>query len=363
MKVQKHRIDFWILATVSILSFFGVLMVYEASSVPAFRDFGDKYYFLRDQTKWLILGGVVLSFTCFFDYHHFYKLALPFLILTLILLGGVFIPGFGIKALGAYRWLDFRFFILQPGELAKLALVIYLAAWFSSPEKGRLLAFLFLIGIVGGLVILEPDMGTMTILIGIALVMYFISGAALSHFLFFLPASLIAGWFLVKIEPYRFRRVLTFFRRETDPLGISYHIHQILIALGSGGFWGLGLGKSRQKYEYLPEAMTDSIFAIIGEELGFLGGGVLILLFSFLIWRGFKIARSAPDRFGQLLAVGIISWLAIQISINLSAQVVLIPLTGVPLPFISYGGSSLVLSFGAIGILLNISKQCVVTKR
>lgn len=339
------------------LTVFGVLMVYDASSVSAFRDFGDKFYYLKEQLKWLALGMVSLSFFTFFDYRRFYFLS-PFIILTSIaLLILVFIPGLGIKAYGASRWLNFRLFLLQPSELAKLSLVIYLSAWFSEKEKGRFFAFLLLVGLLLALIFLQPDMGTAVVLALIALLLYFLSGAPLWHFGVLIPPAAVLSFILIRISPYRFQRLLSFVNPDIDPLGVSYHLRQILIALGSGGLWGLGIGQSRQKYAYLPESMTDSIFAIIGEELGFFKTAILIMLFIFFIWRGFKIAKSAPDRFGQLLGAGITSWFAIQIFINLSAMLALIPLTGIPLPFISYGGSSLVMALSGVGILLNISWQ------
>lgn len=349
--------DFLLLGTVFILLAFGILMVYDASSVLAFGDFGDKFYYLKEQLKWLVLGSLSLAFFTIFDYRRLYFLSPIFLLISIALLAMVFIPGLGVTAYGASRWLDFRFFLLQPSELAKLTLVIYLSAWFSAKEKGRLFAFLLLTGLLLTLIFFQPDMGTAVVLAVAALILYFLSGAPLWHFAAILPAALVSGFILIRTSPYRFQRLLSFLNPDVDPLGASYHLRQILIALGSGGIWGLGFGQSRQKYAYLPESMTDSIFAIIGEEMGFFRTAILILFFLFFIWRGFKIARQAPDRFGQLLAAGIISWFGIQIFVNLSAMLALIPLTGVPLPFISYGGSSLIVAMSGVGILLNISRQ------
>jgi len=269
----------------------------------------------------------------------------------------VFVPGMGVRALGAHRWLNFGFFILQPAELAKLVLIIYLSAWFSKVEKGKLIAFLLLLGIIIGLVIIEPDLGTAIIILSIALILYFLSGAPFIQFLLLFPILLIGVSGLAIIAPYRFRRLTTFFNPESDPLGASYQIRQVLFALGSGGWFGVGIGKSRQKYQYLPEANTDSIFAIIGEEVGFIGAIFVVVSFLFLVWRGFKIAKGAADPFGKLLALGISSWVGIQTIINLAAMVALLPLTGVPLPLVSYGGSSLIILLSAFGILLNISKH------
>lgn len=357
MRKLHKRPDFLLGFLVTLLAVFGIMMIYNASSVSAFEDFGDKYFYLKEQLRWFGLGFLVLGFFSFFDYRKLYFLSPFLLLLSSVLLILVFIPGLGVTAYGASRWLNFRFFSLQPSEFAKFALVIYLSAWFSEKEKGRLWAFLLLAGFLLGLILLQPDMGTAVVLAASALLLYFLSGAPLWHLVAILPLAAAASYILIRISPYRFQRLLSFLNPNFDPLGASYHLRQILIALGSGGLWGLGLGQSRQKYAYLPESMTDSIFAIIGEEVGFLGATVLILFFLFCFWRGFKIAKAAPDRFGQLLAAGITSWLAIQTFVNLSAMVALIPLTGVPLPFISYGGSSLVVAMSGVGILLNISRQ------
>ena len=357
INTSKSRIDWYLLTTVFFLVLFGVLMVFNASSISANTDFGNKFYYLREQSKWVVLGFVGLIYASFFDYKKYFNLALPALLTCLILLLLVFVPGLGVNALGAQRWINFQLFILQPSELTKLSMIIYLSAWLSQKEHKRFAAFLLLISLVVGLIILQPDMGTAVVLVAISLILYFVSGAPLKHFAVFLPLGLVAGLTLALTSPYRFNRILTFLNSAHDPLGASYHVRQILIALGSGGLLGLGFGKSRQKFAYLPEATTDSIFAIIAEELGFIGSTILILILLFLIFRAFTIAKRAPDHFGRLLAVGIGSWFAMQIIINLGAMVALIPLTGIPLPFISYGGSSLVVALFAVGILINIGRQ------
>ena len=351
------RIDYPLVIVVTILTLFGLLMVYNASSFIAFRDFGDKYHYFKDQTVWILLGVGALSFFTFFDYRKLYILAIPILISAILLLIAVFIPGLGITALGARRWINVGFFVLQPAEYVKLALAIYLSAWFSSKERGRVLAFCLLIGLVLGLVMLEPDMGTASIILAEALVLYFLSGGALTHFFAIIPAVGLAGFLLIKLEPYRAARLTSFLRADDSLGGTSYHVRQILIALGSGGLTGIGLGNSLQKYAYLPENTTDSIFAIIAEETGFLGSVVLLGLLILLVWRGFVIAMRAKDAFGKLLAGGITTFLGTQMLVNLAAMTALLPLTGVPLPFISYGGSALVVDLCAIGMLLNISRR------
>lgn len=306
---------------------------------------------------WLGLGLFALGFFFFFDYKKLYYLSLPFLIGSILLLLMVFIPGLGVYVMGARRWIDFHFFVVQPSEVIKLTLAIYLSAWFSSKEKGRFWAFILLLGFIVFLVMLQPDMGTTGIIIAEAIVVYFLSGANISHFLLLIPGVSLLGFLLIILEPYRFNRLTTFLNFNQSPDTYSYHVRQILIALGSGGIAGVGIGNSLQKYAYLPENTTDSIFAIIAEEIGFLGSLLLISVFLFFIWRGFMIAINAKDMFGKLLAASITTFIGAQVLINLSAQTALIPLTGVPLPFISYGGSALIINLCSVGILLNISKQ------
>lgn len=351
------KIDILLLVTVVFLTLFGLLMIYDASSFIAFRDFNDKYRYIKDQSLWAGLGLASLLIFSLFDYHKLYNLSLPLLMVAIILLVLVFVPGIGVSFLGAHRWINTGMFLLQPAEFVKLALAIYLSAWFSNKEKGRLMAFLLLLGLVVFLVVLEPDMGTAVIILSSALTVYFLSGANLFYFMFLIPIISFLGFLLIKLEPYRAARLTTFLNSNQNLQTSSYHVRQILIALGMGGITGVGLGNSLQKYAYLPENTTDSIFAIIAEELGFIGAAILIFLFIVVVWRGFLIAGRAEDMFGRLLAGGIISFLAVQMILNLGAQTLLLPLTGVPLPFISYGGSSLIVDLSAIGILLNISKQ------
>lgn len=359
---QKKGWDWSLVGIALILFLFGLVMVFESSNVTAFRQFGDKYHFVKDQFIWGLIGLGGLIFTSFFDYHKYYKIAAPIIISTIILLLMVFIPGIGIKILGAHRWIAVGSYSLQPAEFAKLSLVIYLSAWFSYKEKGRLVPFLLLVGLVTGLVIIEPDLGTAIIILSVAVILYFISGASVFHFLFILPTGLLGIILLAITSPYRLRRLTAFINPENDPLGASYHIRQILIALGSGGWLGLGLGASRQKYEFLPEATTDSIFAIMAEEFGFIGSlffiGILIIFF----FRIARVIKESPDRFGFLLGSGILAMLAMQTIVNLGSMTALFPLTGVPLPLISYGGSNLIIALTSCGILINISRQSVKRK-
>lgn len=356
-KISVRKSDFAFLLGVAALTIFGLFMIYDASSYVAFRDFGDKYRYIKDQIYWVVIGFGALSIFSFFDYHKYYNLALPILLVAIFLLFLVFVPGLGIEALGAKRWINLGFFILAPGEFIKLALTIYLSAWFSTREKGRFIAFLLLIGLVIVLVMLQPDMGTAVVILGEAIILYFLSGGSILHILGLIPIIGIGGLGLILLEPYRVARLTTFLNPNQELETTSYHLRQILIALGSGGLFGVGVGNSLQKYAYLPEATTDSIFAIAAEETGFVGAAILLLLMLFIIYRGFYIAGRAKDNFGKLLAGGITSFIAIQTIVNLGAQTALFPLTGVPLPFISYGGSALIVNLVSVGILLNISRQ------
>lgn len=351
------RFDLILILAAIFLTLFGLLMIYDASSFVAFRDFADKYHYLKGQFFWALLGFGFLTFFSFFDYHRFYNLSLPLIIVSIVLLVLVFVPGIGVNLLGARRWIDLKIFLLQPTEIVKLSLAIYLAAWFSRKEKGRFVPFVLLMGFLVTLIMLQPDMGTAFVILGEAFVMYFLSGGNMFYVGASVPFMAAVAFILIKIEPYRAARLATFLNPSQDVQTSSYHVKQILIALGNGGVFGVGLGNSLQKYAYLPENTTDSIFAIIAEELGFVGSTALICIMAVVIWRGFIIAAKAPDSFGRLLAAGVTTFLAIQMIINLGAQTILLPLTGIPLPFISYGGSALIVNLCAVGILLNIGRQ------
>jgi cell division protein FtsW len=354
-KSQVNKIDRFLFYLVVVIVLFGVLMVFEASAVTAFQDFNDKYYYIRQQVVWIIIGMFLMFIFSKINYRSFKNISPALLFLTIMMLILVLVPGIGMKILGARRWINLGFTSFQPAELLKLTLVLYLSSIFSSRTK--LFPFMALLGILNILVLLEPDLGTAVIISLTGFFLYFSSGASLKSIFSMVITGLTGGLILILGSEYRRARLLTFLDPDRDPLGSSYHLHQILLALGSGGLFGLGIGASRQKYAYLPEATTDSIFAVIAEEFGFIGAFILIILFLLIIWRGFKIAKNAPDIFSQLLAVGITSWIGIQTIVNLAAMVSLVPLTGVPLPFISYGGSNLVINLIGIGLLLNISRN------
>ena len=354
---SPHGSDRVLIGLLVLLTLVGILFVYDSSVVIAIRDFSDRFYFAKEQIKWIALGWIVLSVFSFISYKNWYRAAVPILMATIGLLLAVFIPGISVKALGARRWINLGFMNLQPAEFAKLALVMYLSAWFSSKERKRFVPFLLLLGMVVGLILLQPDLGTAFIVLMIAVLLYFFSGAHLIQFVFLIPVLIIGVFLLAVVSPYRFARLTSFINPEKDPLGTSYQIRQATLALGSGCLMGVGIGKSRQKYEYLPEANTDSIFAIIGEETGLVGATAISLLYVIILYRGYIIATGAKDGFGKLLALGISSWVGLQSMINIAAISALIPLTGIPLPLISYGGSNLVVMLAGLGILINISKH------
>jgi cell division protein FtsW len=354
---DKRSVDRILLVSILLLGLFGLVMVYNTSVAISIRDFGHPFHFIREQTIWFAIGVIALFVTSKIEYKLWYAASVPLLLGTLGLLLAVFFPVIGVRLMGASRWINLGFITLQPSEFAKLAVVLYLAAWLSKKEKGRFGAFVLFLGATVGLVLLQPDMGTSIILLIISLSMYLVSGAPLKQLAGFLPVVLVIFAIFALTAPYRLQRLTTFFNPDADPYGSSYQIRQAILGIGSGGITGVGLGKSRQKNQYLPEANTDAIFAVIAEELGFIGGTLVILLLFFIIWRSFGIARRAPDAFGRLISIGIIVWFAFQSAINIGAIVSLFPLTGVPLPLISYGGSSLVVLFTAFGILLNISRH------
>jgi cell division protein FtsW len=360
--IKTKKPDYTLALLVFALLVFGLVMVSSASSVLSYQRFGrDDVYLIRQLISFVIALGVWVVFQSI-DYHFFRKIASLLFFITFALLVLVFVPKIGHSWRGVSRWIGIGSFIFQPAEISKLTLILYLAAWFEQMGKNIVsfkkgfFPFALLLVVLGILLIKQPDLGTLTILCGIAVAMYFLAGAALSHlFVGAFSASLIF-WSLVKYAPYRMARIIAYINPEKDPLGIAYHVRNALIAIGSGGLLGLGFGQSRQKHLFLPEAHTDSIFAVISEELGFLRASLVIIAFAYLAYRGYKIAKAAPDTFGRLVAAGITTWFVFQAFINIAGITGLLPFTGVPLPFISYGGTSLVISLAGVGILLNISK-------
>ena len=360
MKIKpnpKRNYLTWLFFLPIILSLIGLFFIFESSSVRSFNEFNDSFHYFKLQFIWIGLGIVAMIFFSFFNYHHLYYLAFIFMLSVIVLLFVVLIPGIGFSAGGARRWIDLGIINLQPTELAKFSVIIYLASWFIHRERRRFFSFLILLFILIFLIILQPDMGTAIIVFLLSIAVYFYAGIDIFYLFFLIPGSVLGFLLLIKISPYRFQRFTAYLNPATDPLGISYHINQILISLSSGGIFGQGIGASRQKYLFLPEAHTDSIFAIIAEEFGFIGSLLLIIALLSLTYRIYQITIRSSDRFGKLLAAGIFAFFNLQIIINLSGMVGLLPLTGVPLPFISYGGSNLLVSFALMGILINIAKK------
>lgn len=352
------RLSVFLFSVTLLLMLVGIFILYESSSYTALLNIGDKYFFVKRQIIWAILGVILMLGISRIDYKKLYNLALPGLLISLVLLVMVFLPGIGLELKGSYRWINLGFIVVQPSEVLKITLTLYLAAWLSLREKGRLFAFLALLSLCGFLVVIEPDLGTAFIIASTATIVYFLSGAKITE-LALIGLVLIAGIALViKVEPYRLER-LTSFRNVNpqNPSATSYHVRQILIALGNGGITGVGFGNSVQKYAYLPENTTDSIFAIYAEEAGFIGSTVLVALFFLHLFVGFLIVLHAPDKFGMLLGAGIMSFIAIQSIVNIGSQVIIFPLTGVPLPFISYGGSSMIINSVSMGIMLAIARK------
>jgi len=340
-----------------ILSILGLLFIFEASSIRSANEFGDSLHYLKVQSIWLVLALGLAFFFSIFDYKNLYPLSFISMTVTIILLCVVLIPGVGFSSGGARRWIDFGLFNVQPTEIAKFSTIIYLASWFVNKERRKFTSFIFLVSMLVFLIILQPDMGTAMIVFLLSMVMYYTSGMSLLNLLALFPTALGGFYLLIKVSPYRLNRLLAYLNPATDPQGIGYHINQILISLSNGGVFGAGFGASRQKYLFLPEAHTDSIFAIISEEYGFIGGIALLSLYFIFVYKIYHLIRLAPDKLSRFIACGIFAFFNLQIIINLAGMTGLFPLTGVPLPFLSYGGSNLLISFALIGILLNIEKR------
>ena len=353
---------------VGLLLLFGLIMIASAGVAYGQSRFHDSYFFFKRQIVGVGVGLAIWFVLQRINYNFWKKIAFFLFLISLAFLLLVFVPGVGNKIYGASRWIQLGPFSFQPSEMLKLSLIIYLAAWLET-RGGRIADFIegvipFLI-IVGGasiLLIKQPDIGTLGAVVAIAISMFFVSGAKMSHLVFMGFMGVMALFILIKIEPYRMDRLMIFINPQADSQGSGYQINQALLAIGSGGFFGRGLGHSLQKFNYLPEPVGDSIFAVLGEELGFVGCFVLIGLFVVLAMRGLKIAKGAPDNFSRLLAVGITAWIFFQAFINIAAISGLIPLTGIPLPFVSYGGTSIVFLMAGVGILMNISRYAKINE-
>ncbi|MBE6052451.1 MAG: putative lipid II flippase FtsW [Clostridium sartagoforme] len=362
-KINMKSIDYILLCALLILLFIGIIMVYSSSSYYALYQkdiYSTDYYFFKEIT-WAIVGLIGMGITMSIDYH-FYKKITPWLVLiTLTLLVLVLFIGADIN--GAVRWIRLGPLSFQPSELAKYVVVLYLALLIDR-RKSKIKKFgegtifyLCIAGVFAGLILLERNLSITAIVMMVAFIMILVGGAKISHLLSLIPVGLAAGITLIFSQSYRLDRLTSFLNPWADPSGNSYQLIQSLYALGSGGIFGVGLGNSRQKALFMPEPHNDFIFAIIGEELGLIGCIAIISIFMFIVIRGTTIAVKARDNYGFLLGMGIISVIAIQSIINIAVVSGSMPVTGVPMPFISYGGTSLVFNLGAMGILLNISRQ------
>ncbi len=361
----RQKPDYILLITCLVLITLGILILASASAAVAPRKFGSTFYFLKHQLLFGLLPGIILGFWAFKkDLTWFKKNAFWLFFSNLILLLIVVFP----KIIGTnnttLRWLNLGPMSFQPAELLKLTLILYWASWWSSfknkdikSKNFSLLPFFTVISVIAVLLYLQPDISTLAVLIFLAVLIYFLSDAPFWHNIFIALLGAI-GFFLLMKSGYRGNRLAVFLNPDVDPMGIGYQLKQSLITVGSGGISGVGLGFSTQKFGvFLPELISDSIFAIFAEETGFIGSFVLISLFLIFLWRGFRIAYYSKNKFNQLLAASIASWISLQAFINIGAMIGIVPLTGIPLPFISYGGSALISELAGIGILLNISKK------
>jgi cell division protein FtsW len=350
---------FWILA---VLVVFGLAVLSSAGIVDAQKKFGSAYYYFFHQLLYGIAPGVFLAYVLSrIDFKVWRKLSLLILFGALVLTTLVFVPHFGFGAKGATRWITLGGIVFQPAEILKLSLIVYFAAWFASRTermKGSAYAiapFLIILGFVGLLLAKQPDIGTLIIVGIIALGMYFVAGFSAKQIMSVIGLALVALVLLVAVEPYRFDRIKSYLNPQNDPRGISYQVNQAMIGIGSGGLFGVGFGHSTQKFGFLPEPVGDSIFAIIGEELGLVGALFTIGLFLALCFTLTQIAIATPDPFGRLLVSGINIWIMAQAFVNIAAISGLAPLTGIPLPFISYGGTAIIALLAGLGIVFNIA--------
>lgn len=363
MNKNRNGIDYWLLAITITLVIIGLIMVYSASTVWAQDKFDDRFYFLKRQLFFAALGFVMMFFmsrihVAFWRRYSKIGIGICFLLLLLVL-----IPGVGLERGGAKSWLGVGAFSIQPSEFMKMALILYLSDFLTKRQRkldGFFKGFLFsllIVLIAFGVIMLQPDLGTGTVILLTSFLMVYIAGGKIRHFIIVGFAGLMGFALLIISAPYRIARILSFIDPWKDPLGAGFQIIQSLYAIGPAGIFGFGLGQSRQKYNYLPEPQTDFIFAIISEELGFIGACFVLLLFCLLLWRGIRIALLATDLFSTLLSFGIIIMIAVQVMINIAVVIGLMPVTGITLPFLSYGGSSLTLILTSIGILLSISRN------
>lgn len=362
MPKSKGGTDYLLMAAVFLLSLTGIVMIYSASRYSAQKDFGDSFFYVKKQLPGFICGAVLLLILWRYPYEKLVKFRYIFLVVTALLLALVFVPGIGIENYGSKRWVGAPGVTLQPSELAKFSFILF-AACYMAKNKEKMTTFTGIIPVIlaGGffcvMIILEPNM-SITVCMGLLMLgMLFIGGCRKKHFIMLLLPALMLLPLLIIIEPYRLSRLWAFLDPWSSPKKEGYQLIQSLYALGGGGWFGMGLFNSRQKFDFLPFSESDFIFSIVGEELGLTGCIAVILIFVFVIYRGINIAVRAKNLLGCYLACGITMIIAIQVLINIAVVTGSIPPTGLPLPFISYGGSSLAVFMGASGVLLNISRS------
>ncbi len=360
---ERRYPDMVFAGVAGLLLIIGLIILASASSVVGLKDFNDSYFFLKQQLLQGVLLGAVGGLIAFnISITWLKKWSFRMFLASLVLLILVLVPQFGDARLGASRWLNLGPLSFQPSEVVKFTFILYLAAWLNKQSeliksfKQTFLPFVIVLAVVGLLLILQPDMGTMGIFVFIALTMYFVAGGNLAHLALLGMGGIGAVWMLIKAAPYRAARLTTFLNPELDPQGLGYHINQAFLAIGSGGILGRGLGYSRQKFQYLPEVYGDSIFAVMAEEFGFIMTVVVLFSFIYFFLRGFSIAKRVPDFYSSLVVTGLMSWWAWQTMINIGAMVGLLPLTGVPWPFVSYGSTALAINLTGLGLVLNISR-------
>lgn len=359
----ENRCDPVIFISVILLIGLGLIMVYSSSAAIAYQKFNDPYYFLKRQISWIFIGGVLMAFFMRLDYRTLQKFTYPALIVTMFLLVLVLFPQFGKKVGGAQRWLHIGSFSFQPSELAKFTLILYVVHSLVK-KQDRIKDFfygylpnLIVLGFFSVLFLFQPDLGTTVILMTVVFILFFIAGIKFSYLFYSVVMLLPAMCAAILSSEYQKNRIISFLDPEKDPLGKGYQIIQSFLAFGRGNIFGMGLGDGRQKLFFLPEPHTDFIFSIIGEELGFAGTVVVVVLFLVIIWRGIQTAMKSPDLYGAYLSLGLTSLIGVQAMVNLAVAVGLLPTKGLTLPFVSTGGSSLVVSMVCAGVLLNISKK------
>jgi cell division protein FtsW len=366
--------DYFLLASVTALLILGILILASVATAMPKTQSGGYTYFLFHQITNGLIPGIILGFIAFKISIALLRKWIPFLLLgNLALMLAVFIPGIGFSLRGATRWIGIGSISFQPSEFLKLIFILYVASWLCNKVEnkqettaysfkkdfmqGALLPFLVILGSVSLLLILQPDISTLGIIVLTASLMYFCAGTFFWHSILIITMGITGLLCLMRTAPYRWNRLMVFFHSGFEPMGLGYQVKQAIITIGSGGIFGLGLGMGVQKYGFLPQPMSDSVFAVFAEETGFLGVVILMSIFLIFTWQGFNIAKQAKDKFLQLTAFGITCWIILQTFVNISATAGMLPLTGIPLPFISYGGTHLIAELVGVGILLNISKQ------